>query len=496
MAILKSIAAFAACGAVSVYGAAIEPRQYKTLVSSKALIDTLHIENLFSKAEKLQAIAYATPGKNRVIGSKGHTDTVAYIQSQLDTNYYDVSLQALELNIGTNATLKANDKAISAYATTLAPAGDVTGQLVAIPNLGCEEGDFKESLTGKVALIKRGTCSFGIKVQLAAAKGASAVIATNNAEGTLQGYSLSVYPDPKKPFIPTVGITLGQGEGLRTQLETGAKINIALSSQAALTKTYNVIAETKQGDHNNVIHVCGHSDSVTAGPGINDNGSGTISILETAIQLTKFAVKNAVRFSWWTAEEAGLLGAEHYVRNLPQAEKDKIRLVLDFDMMASPNFAYQIYDGDGSAFNMTGPAGSAEAEHEFAAWFDSQGLNHTEIEFDGRSDYGPFLEAGIAAGGIAGGAEGIKTQAEFEMFGGGAGVPYDVNYHEDGDTVNNLNLDAWIVFSRAIAHMTAKYAVSWEGIPPKNATAAHKRSLRAAEMKEAFQKTKRFQRWV
>jgi Zn-dependent M28 family amino/carboxypeptidase len=496
MAIFKSIAAIAACGAAAVNAAAVQPRQYKTLVSSPALIDTLHIDNLFKRAEKLQEIAYATPGKNRVIGSPGHEATVAYIQSQLDTSYYDVTLQGVDLSIGTNATLTANNKTIQAFATTLAPAGNVTGPLVVIPNLGCEEADFTEPLTGKVALIKRGTCSFGIKVQLAAAHGASAVIATNNAEGTLEGYSLQVFPDPAKPFVPTVGITLGQGESLLAQIGAGVNITVALTSVAAVKTTYNVIAETKEGDHENVIHVSGHSDSVTAGPGINDNGSGTCSLLEIATQLTKFAVKNAVRFSWWTAEEAGLLGAEYYVKQLSQAEKDKIRLLLDFDMMASPNFAYQIYDGDGSAYNLTGPAGSAEAEHEFAAYFDSIGLNHTEIEFDGRSDYGPFLEAGIAAGGIAGGAEGIKTQEEFEMFGGGAGVPYDVNYHEDGDTVNNLNLEAWIEFTKAIAHMTAKYALSWESIPPRNATAARKRSENYGQMKEAFQKTKRYQRWV
>lgn len=305
-----------------------------------------------------------------------------------------------------------------------------------------------------------------------------------------------MFPDAAKPFVPTIGITLGQGEALRAQIAAGVDISVALTSSATPKLTYNVNAETKEGDHDNVIHISGHSDSVVAGPGINDNGSGTCSLLEIATQLTKFSVKNAVRISWWTAEEAGLLGAEYYVKQLSQAEKDKIRLLLDFDMMASPNFAYQIYDGDGSAFNLTGPAGSAEAEHEFASWFDSVGLNHTEIEFDGRSDYGPFLEAGIAAGGIAGGAEGLKTEEEVAMFGGGAGVQYDVNYHEDGDTTNNLNLDAWIVFTRAIAHMTAKYALSWESIPPRNATAVHKRSENYGHMKRAFQKTERYQRWV
>lgn len=166
------------------------------------------------------------------------------------------------------------------------------------------------------------------------------------------------------------------------------------------------------------------------------------------------------------------MGAAYYVSQLTQAEKDKQRLVLDYDMMASPNFAYQIYDGDGSAFNASGPAGSAEAEHEFAAFFDSQGLGHTEIEFDGRSDYGPFLEAGIAAGGIACGAEMLKTEEEVVLFGGEAGVAYDINYHSAGDDVANLNGTAWKVMSSAIAHMTAVYAVSWDTIPPRT-----KRSL-------------------
>lgn len=332
-------------------------------------------------------------------------------------------------------------------------------------------------------------------MQLAAAKGALGVVAWNNAEGTLEGYSLQVLY-PEGDFVPVAGITLGQGESLLAQLEAGVDITVDMWTNATVYNTRNLIAETKAGDHDNVIHVSGHSDSVTAGPGINDNGSGSMSILEIALQLTNYTVNNAVRFSWWTAEEAGLLGAEYYVHELPQDERDKIRLMLDFDMMASPNFAYQIYDGDGSAYNLSGPTGSAEAEHEFAAYFDSIGLNHTEIEFDGRSDYGPFLEAGIAAGGIAGGAEGIKTEEEAEMFGGGAGVPYDVNYHEDGDTVNNLNLDAWIEFTKAIAHMTATYAVSWDSIPPGNATAAQKRSERYTQWKQEFRQTKRYQRWV
>jgi Zn-dependent M28 family amino/carboxypeptidase len=312
---------------------------------------------------------------------------------------------------------------------------------------------------------------------LAAKKaGAAGVLIYNNVdEGNLNGYSLQRVGAPGD-YIPTAGISLGYGKGLVAVANGGTPIPVSLSTTSRDITSYNVIVQTIGGDQNNVIHVSGHSDSVTAGPGINDNGSGTISLLEIATQLTNFTVKNAVRFSWWTGEEIGLMGADYYVAHLNQTEKDKIRLMLDFDMMASPNYAFQIYDGDGSAFNSTGPPGSAEAEAEFTNYFKNIAkVNHTEIEFDGRSDYGPFLEAGIAAGGIACGAEGLKTQEEFEMFGGAAGLAYDVNYHEDGDNANNLNYDAWIVMARAIAHSTATYALSFDSLPPRNTTATQKR---------------------
>lgn len=303
----------------------------------------------------------------------------------------------------------------------------------------------------------------------------------NNVEGNLNGYSLQRIPATEGEYVPTAGISQAAGEGLVALLEIGTEVIVDMTTTAKDVTSYNIIAQTKGGDQDNVIHIGGHSDSVAAGPGINDNGSGSISILEVAIQLMRFSVNNAVRFSWWTAEEEGLLGSEFYVKSLSQAEKDKIRLFLDFDMMASPNYAFQIYDGDGSAFNSTGPPGSSEAEAEFTHYFrDIAKVNHTEIEFDGRSDYGPFMEAGIAAGGIACGAEGIKTQEEFEMFGGAAGVPYDVNYHEDGDTTNNLNYEAWIQMTRAIAHVTATYARSFDSLPPKNSSAV--RMKRDAQM--------------
>ena len=57
---------------------------------------------------------------------------------------------------------------------------------------------------------------------------------------------------------------------------------------------------------------------------------------------------NQVRFIWFSGEEQGLLGSDFYVNQLTKAQRNSISAMLDFDMLASPNYAQQIYDGDGS----------------------------------------------------------------------------------------------------------------------------------------------------
>ena len=98
-----------------------------------------------------------------------------------------------------------------------------------------------------------------------------------------------------------------------------------------------MIAEKAGTNTDNVVMAGAHLDSVDAGPGINDNGSGSAALLETALQMAKVKPVNTVRFAWWAAEEAGLLGSAAYVDGLSQAEKDKIALYMNYDMVGSPN---------------------------------------------------------------------------------------------------------------------------------------------------------------
>jgi aminopeptidase Y len=164
-----------------------------------------------------------------------------------------------------------------------------------------------------------------------------------------------------------------------------------------------------------------------------------MALLEIAVQLANFAVNNCVRFAWWSGEEEGLLGSDYYVSVLPPEENLKIRLFMDYDMLASPNFAYQIYN----ATNAENPVGSEELRELYVSWYRDQKLNYTFVPFDGRSDYDGFIRNGIPAGGIATGAEGIKTKEEEEMFGGKAGEWYDPCYHQLCDDVGNVNVTAW-----------------------------------------------------
>ena len=168
-----------------------------------------------------------------------------------------------------------------------------------------------------------------------------------------------------------------------------------------------------------------HLDSVNAGPGINDNGSGSAAILETAVQMAKVKPRNKLRFALWGAEEASLVGSTYYVNNLLQDERDRIALYLNFDMIGSPNHVFFIYDGDDSdaVGAGPGPAGSAEIEKAFEFYFHVRGIPFKGTDFSGRSDYGPFIAAGIPAGGLFTGAEGIKTADEAALWGGTAGQP-------------------------------------------------------------------------
>ncbi|POR32457.1 Peptide hydrolase [Tolypocladium paradoxum] len=443
------------------------------LVTSEALEERVSIENLQKRAEALYEIARLSTDEHghptRVIGSRGHLSTIDYIKSTLYSlgDYYNVSDQIFPAVSGNVYEAKLVIGNVVPNFTTMGltpPTNNkqpVHGDLVLVHGLGCKPSDFPDTATGNILLIRRGECPFGQKSELAGQAGAVAAVVVNSEKGEIHG----TLGTPSPNHVATFGLSGEAGEKFIKQLENGEELDAIayMDADVNIIKTTNIIAQTTHGDPENCVMLGGHSDSVAEGPGINDDGSGSLSVLEVAVQLSHYRVNNCVRFSWWSGEEEGLLGSNYYVASLSEEENAKIRLFMDYDMMASPNFAYQVYNATDAA----NPVGSEKLRDLYTAWYEKQGLNYSFIPFDGRSDYDGFIRHGIPAGGIATGAEGVKTKEEEAMFGGRAGEWYDPCYHQLCDDLHNLNATAWEVNTKLIAHSVATFARSFEGFPSR-----------------------------
>ncbi|KAJ3565250.1 hypothetical protein NP233_g7753 [Leucocoprinus birnbaumii] len=441
----------------------------KLLITSEAYQSTITEQNLLEHAENLVQFSQIGGANTRVAGSVGHNATVDYIKSQLDaTEFYDTYIQPFTYTYSRgNATLSVGSTIYKAGYFSYGPAGKANAPLVIVNNSGCAKNDFPADVAGRIALIIRGNCTFSDKVALSGAAGAAGAIIYNNQDGSLGSGTLSDVSNPLGPYVPAGGISGHDGQILVAAVQSGKEVigNLIVNAIVQVRNTANVVATTKIGDHDNVITIGGHTDSVPEGPGINDNGSGSMAVLELARQLPNFKVNNAVRFGFWAGEEFGLLGAKHYAEHLSKEETSKIALYLNFDMLASPNFGYFVYDGDGKAFGVAGPAGSDHIEETFKDFFKSTNLQSAATKFDGRSDYAPFFDAGIATGGILTGAEELKDEAGVARWGGEVGVAYDKCYHQACDTMNNLDVTAWVHNTKGAAHAIAVYSNSLDGIP-------------------------------
>ncbi|HEY9336628.1 MAG TPA: M28 family metallopeptidase [Kribbella sp.] len=247
---------------------------------------------------------------------------------------------------------------------------------------------------------------------------------------------------------------------VKAKLDAAGYTTTLQSFSTSAGTSYNVIAEWPHGDANHVVMTGSHLDSVSSGPGINDNGSGSAGVLETALAYAASGQtpKNRLRFGFWGAEELGLLGSKYYVNNLPSAERDKIELYLNFDMIASPNPGYFVYDDN--------PAGDG-ARDDLVAYFTSKSVQTEFIDVQGRSDHAAFRSLGIPTAGTFSGAEDTKTSAQASKWGGTAGSAFDPCYHRSCDTINNLNLTSLDRQIDAIGHMIWNYAQKdYTGGPP------------------------------
>jgi Zn-dependent M28 family amino/carboxypeptidase len=409
---------------------------------------------------ELQRIADAHGG-DRAVDSPGYDASVEYVVATLRAAGYDVLTPSTAVRrfVVDEELLTMDGAPVPVRALGFSPstaAGGVTGPLALVPGDGCAPTAVPP---GSVALVRRGTCTFADKVGNAANAGAAAVVLINESEEPVVGDSLHL---GAAGTVPAVGVTRSDGEALAGRL--GTTVTLVLATATERIETRSVLAQTRTGDPDEVVMAGAHLDSVPEGPGINDNGSGVAALLETAVQLGGSPpVANAVRFAFWGAEEVGILGSTSYVHELPASERARIAAYLNLDMIASPNTAYLVYDGDDSDREGAGPGppGSATIERVLVDGLAAAGApSPSGADFDGRSDFRPFLAAGIPSGGLFTGAEKLKTPEEAHRFGGAAGAPYDPCYHQACDRIDTIDRTALDRNTDAIAAAVARFALS------------------------------------
>lgn len=452
--------------------------QAAVTVDTQPLQDAVMVAAVMDHLEAFQAIADANGG-NRQAGTSGHDASVDYVEGLLQAAGYITTRQEFSYErvdftgsslAMTAPTAETYTLGIDYFPMDFSGGGTATAPVTAVDiNLtgdrastsGCEADDFLGFTSGNIALIQRGSCNFSVKADNAIAAGASAVIIFNQGNVDPADDRLSLFGgtlDPPVRSIPVVSTSFEQGEiwANTPNLELSVTLQIALEQVV----TENLLADTPTGRTDRTVVVGGHLDSVGEGPGINDNGSGTAAILETALQMAELGItpENRVRFAFWSGEEDGLLGSDYYVSQLTKREIKGTALNLNFDMVGSTNSVNFVYDGDGDALGVSGPNGSGLIEDTFTDFFASQDEASDPTDFDGRSDYFAFINAGIPAGGLFTGAEGIKSAQQAQDYGGTAGAPYDPCYHAACDDITNINQTTLDLMSNAIAHSTLLFA--------------------------------------
>ncbi|KAL7943352.1 Zn-dependent exopeptidase [Trichoderma barbatum] len=413
-------------------------------------------------------------GGNRAFGLPGYNASLDFILERVQTRFgreFDTYVQPFNhLFESTRSISVKGPKGEDVYVITLqyntaTPLpGGITGQLIDTPvddvrGSGCFADQWEGiDATGKIALVRRGICAISDKLKLAKAHGALAVILYNNQPGQPIG-SATLSAENIGLLVPVGVITQENGTAWKARLAAGETLTTTLvvDSVNEIRPSWNIISETKEGDPNNVILLGAHLDSVQAGAGVNDDGSGTAALLELATAFRRYkGFANKVRFAWWGAEESGLIGSLYYGRHLSEQEADRIRFYFNYDMIGSKQPIYSVYS-DTDAHKTGGKI-----------LFDYLQAKGKPVEYGGfgtSSDYVAFLELGIPSSGLF----------------TGAGAPEDACYHQACDNLDNINWDAITVNTKAAGRAAAQLALSLDGIPPRETTSLNPSSRRAVE---------------
>jgi hypothetical protein len=525
------------CPAPTASAAPRDPCDTQVNDTPSKLLPCIKTDDLWNHMKKFQAIADANPSPadghpSRNSGEPGYKASADYVAQVMRDAGYNVTIQPYTFTYYAYTGIPAfsqtsptphdyvlGDEWGPGQATgsvtggTVQPAGGIVLPPTPTPSSasGCSASDFSGFVPGRIALIQRGTCFFGVKVQNAQAAGASGVIIFNEGNttpdrtGLLVGSLSDAAGNPIIPTIPVAFTTFAVGQSLYNQAQQSPPV-MNLSIPAIVkpnTPDYNVIAESKGGDKNHVVVVDAHLDAIY-GAGMLDNASGSVTILDIAQKMKNVNPLNKLRFIWFGGEELGLLGSSYYVNNLTSTELSHIGYDLDADVTATPNYTIGVLDPAGpdlftgtvsSTFPNRVYKASTVARDQAITYFDSIGKNH-ELFSPVGTDAFSFNEVGIPASGLLTGQDCCKTQHEVDLFGGYVGN-FEGNVPSfDGGCVDNpfrwcdnlANNDPTVLtfMSKAFATMVVQMAFDTKVMSASNNAVYSKKLPIAGEVSRRF----------
>ena len=415
----------------------------------------------------LQRIADAN-GQTRADGTPGYAASADFVDKTLRDLGYQVQLDTLTVPLFTEGGIGRLEipggptfqTGRDFKAMLFSGSGDISARVVPIgfernadpttfidlpSGKGCSQGELPTSVRGTILLVQPGPCFRRAQVLSAQRAGALAIVVSYPEWEP--GFVLRpTLIQPDGITIPALGTTKEMGLALADAASAGTSVHLRVQTSLVERSVSSVIAETPAGDPSHVVMLGGHLDSALDSPGINDNGSGTMTLVEVARRLaTLDAPRLKVRFAFWAGEELGFWGSRHYVMGLDEAQRQTIVAYLNLDMLGSPNGARIVYVDRGA------PSGSEQISAIFTNYFDHVKLMHEALDLGGGSDHFSFAQADIPTGGLFSGANMVKTDDEVTRFGGKAGDLMDACYHRACDRTENVDAGLLQQMARAVA---------------------------------------------
>jgi Zn-dependent M28 family amino/carboxypeptidase len=439
------------------------------------LIECVQQDDLWNHMKAFQAIADANPGPDghpsRNAGEPGYKASVDYVAKAMADAGYDVKIQTYKINyasfVGTPTWSETSPTPHDFQLVTewnagssegladadVQPAGGIIIPPTDAPSSasGCTAADFTGFTPGRVALVQRGSCNFGVKVLNAKAACASGVIIFNEGNpgrtANLSGSLLDANNNPFVPDIPVAFTSFDTGKALYNEFQAGTTPHVRLEVHVIVDPArddYNVIAESKGGDKNHVVVVDAHLDAIF-GAGMLDNASGSATILDIAQKMKNVNPRNKLRFVWFGGEELGLLGSSFYVNSLSKTELSHIGYDLDADVTATPNYLIGVLDPAGpdlftrtvsSTFPQRVYKASTVGRDIGVNYLNSIGKNHLFRSPVGTDAFS-FNAVGVPASGVLTGQDCCKPQSDVDLFGGQLGNFEGNLGTSDGGCVDN-----------------------------------------------------------